>query len=286
MPNRPSNSDMAFVFAHMDRPETLGVMRRIHLSLLLLLLAGAGQAATYTLAIEPSDSSSRLEQLYRPLADYLSQSTGETFEIQLAPNYLAYWQRIKKGGAYDFIIDSPHLTDYRIKHQNFLPLMRANGDMSFSVVTLKQSADIKAEGLVGKNVASLGPPSLPYLLFHKLYPNPMRQPKLVAVDGASEAIDKLRSGEALAAVIPTSVAASTDDVIAIAETERVPNLALSAAPTVPAHLRTSVVNALGTALSNPEIATLLQTLGVAELTPVNTEDYVGQAALLEGMWGF
>lgn len=277
---------MAFVFAHKDPHGPIMGMRRVVPLLLLLLLANTGHAATYTLAIEPSDSSSRLQQLYRPLADYLSHATGETFQIQLAPNYLAYWQRVKKGGAYDFIIDSAHLTDYRIQHQHFVPLMRGAGDVSFSVVTLKKSAGVKAEALVGKNVACLGPPSLPYLLFHKVYPNPLRQPKLVAVDGASAAVDKLRSGGAIAAVIPSRIAATTDDVIVIAETEAVPNLALSVSPTVPAHVRAAVVEALGAAPNDREITKLLQTLGIEELTPVNANDYTGQASILEGMWGF
>lgn len=277
---------MAFVFAHQEHAFIHRAMRFLLVIPVFLSLAAISEAATYTLAIEPSDSPSRLQQLYRPLADYLSRNTGETFEVQLAPNFLAYWQRVKKGGVYDFIIDSAHMTDYRIKEQQFVPLMRGADNVTYSVVTLKSGANTEPKALVGKNIASLGPPSMPYLLFHKLYPNPLRQPKLVPVDGASAAIDELRSGKAVAAVIPTRVAQQTDDVIVIAETEAVPNLALSAAPTVPAHLQARVVEALNNASSDPEIVELLQNLGISEMISVNAADYQGQASLLEGMWGF
>ncbi|MCB1734455.1 MAG: PhnD/SsuA/transferrin family substrate-binding protein [Gammaproteobacteria bacterium] len=277
---------MAFVFAHRNPDSPQRLVRRFLVIPLFFVLVSVSDAATYTLAIEPSDSPSRLQQLYRPLADYLSRSTGETFEVQLAPNFLAYWQRVKKGGAYDFIIDSAHMTDYRIKEQKFVPLMRGAGNVTYSVVTLKSGAGTEAKALVGKNVASLGPPSMPYLLFHKLYPNPLRQPKLVPVEGASAAIDELRSNNAIAAVIPSQVAQHTDDVIVIAETEAVPNLALSASPTVPAHIQARVVEALNNASSDPEIVELLDQLGISEMTPVDAAQYQGQASLLEGMWGF
>ncbi len=242
-------------------------------------------AATYSLIIEPSANPSRTQQLYQPLADYLSAQTGNTFEIKTAQNFQTYWQRVKRDVSYDFILDSAHMTDYRIKHHAYVPLVKLLNQANYSLVTVKQNAISDSKKLVGKPVASLSSPSMEYLQLSQLYPNPMRQPLHKESHSASESIQMVMDNKAIAAIIPSDQVDDFPNLTIIINSKDIPQQALSASPNTPKDIRLQVSKALIEATQSTRGKDMLHRSGLNGFEPATVDLYKGYSAMLEGLWG-
>ena len=75
------------------------------------LVATPALAADYILAVEPNYPPAQAEQVYKPLLDYLSKSTGHTFRLKAATNYHVYWRDLRSGSKTSFLIALSQLAD-------------------------------------------------------------------------------------------------------------------------------------------------------------------------------
>jgi len=268
---------------------SMGCLRSISLktgAMLLLLLTSSVQAATYTFVVQPILPPDRTIKAFTPLTDYLSKQTGHTIKLVTSLNFLSYWQNMKKPGKYDFILDAAHLTDYRLKRMNFKVLAKRADAVSYTLVTGEEAAIIEPEELIGKSLATIGSPSLGMLRLEEMFPNPLRQPVIIEVDNSLDSIKKVIDGKALAAIVPTPMVGGFPELLTIVTTEQVPHTAVSAAPNVPADVRTAVRKALLEADKTDSGKKMLDEINFSSFEKTNASTYEGFAGLLEGVWGY
>jgi len=254
--------------------------------LLLLVLTPTVQAATYTFVVQPIYSPQKTIEAFTPLTNYLSNKTGHTIKLVTTINFLSYWQTMRKPGKYDFILDAAHLTDYRLKRMNFKVLAKRADAVSYTLVTNENSAIIDPEELIGKSLATIGSPSLGMLRLEEMFPNPLRQPVIIEVDNSLDSIKKVLNGKAQAAIVPTPMVGNYPNLLTIVTTEQVPHTAVSAAPNVPADVRTAVRKALIDADKTEDGKVMLAAINFPAFQKTNAAAYEGFAGLLEGVWGY
>jgi phosphonate transport system substrate-binding protein len=265
----------------MDKTRLLGLLA------MLLICSNISHAEEYHLAIQPILPQKELVNDFQPLADYLSQATGHTISIHTERNFLFYWTKMRKGReGFDLVLDAAHFTDYRIKNQGYKVLTKFPDTVSFSVVTGEDSFILDAEELIGSRVATLPSPSLGALRLEEMYPNKMRMPHFVWEYNTTVVIEKLRSGEIDAAIIPSRLASTYSDLNIVLTTEPVPHMGLSASPDVPEDVASKIQSALLNADKTPEGKKLLEALRLQAFQPADADTYDGYSRLLEGVFGY
>ena len=110
----------------------------------MLLTTPSLHAAEYRLTVEPSYPVEQAEDVYRPLLQYLSASTGHTFRLDVPRNYHFHWRDMRQNAPTDFAFEEAHFTDYRAQRFGFTPLAR----------TAAQTADTATASPSGSAVTS------------------------------------------------------------------------------------------------------------------------------------
>ncbi len=245
------------------------------------------QAAEYSLAIQPILSPEVIKKNYQPLADYLSKETGHTITIKTQRNFLFYWTKMRKGKkGFDLVLDAAHFTDYRIKTQGYTVLAKLPDTVSFSIVTSEDNFILDEEELIGLRVATMPSPSLGSLRLEELFSNPMRIPIYIWESNTTVAVEKIISGKIDAAIIPTRLASTYDNLNIVLTTEPVPHMGLSASPEVPADVIEKIRLALVNASTTDNGKKMLAALKVDKFEPATSETYDGYSDLLKEVFGY
>jgi len=271
----------------------LGKPRRTSLAMLVigsLQLAGmsGAVAANYTFAIEPSYRPDRTAEIYKPLLDYLDKSTGHHFTLVTSRNYHFYWRDIHTTTKTDFAFDEAHIADYRITHDNYVPLVRTAEPTSYTLVTSDPDLGKKGpQGLVGHSIITMPSPSLGYVLLLELYPNPVSQPDIRSTAAAwRDAIDSAFGGDVDAAIIPTWLKGQYPNLIPVKTTRPFPGACVTAGAQVPDDVKEKVRDALLKLDTDEKTATVLIELGVSKFVPAVPKDYAGSEKLLKNYMGY
>ena len=245
------------------------------------------QAANYSLAIQPILSQDEIKKNFKPLADYLSKETGHNITISTQRNFLFYWTKMRKGKkGFDLVLDAAHFTDYRIKAQGYTVLAKLPDTVSFSIVTSEQNFILDEEELIGLRVATMPSPSLGSLRLEELFTNPMRIPIYVWELNTTAAVENVVSGKVDAAIIPTRLASTYDNLNIVLTTDPVPHMGLSASPDVPAEVTEKIRQALVNAGTTENGKKMLASLKVDSFEPANSETYDGYSELLKEVFGY
>lgn len=259
-----------------------------HLILTAAIALGAinhAYAETFTLAVQPILPAAQTAKAYKPLSDYLAKKTGHKFELVTSPNFLAYWQEMKKG-QYHFVIDGAHLTDYRIQKLGYKPLVKVLDVVSFSLVTGPDTLVFEATELVGKPVATLASPSAGALIIEQLFNHPIRQPVPIEVTNAQEAVNKVLSNEVNAAIIPTPMVGANPDLNVVTTTDQFPHIAISASRTVTDEVASAVTKAMLEASETPDGQQMLSKINFPGFEKATAELYHGRSDILKSVWGY
>lgn len=242
------------------------------------------------LGIQPVLSEQQTKTAFQPLADYLGKAAGRTIVIRTRPNFLAYWDDVRKGGVFDLILDAAHFTDYRIKKQGYHVLAKVPDSVSYSLIVSDKTPVIDPTELIAKRVATLGVPSIGAARLHAMYPNPARQPTMVEVNSVELGIKLLVEGKVFAAILPTPVVsqqmAQGGGITVVVTTEPIPHIGLSAAPTLDQATRDKLRTALLNAGQTPEGRSMLQAIGFEKFDPATPAIYDGQSKILRDYWGY
>lgn len=248
-----------------------------------LILSPMLQAAEWWLSVQPVLSPERIKKAYTPLADYLSRQTGEIIRIKTHRNFLTYWASMQKMDGFDFVLDAAHFTDFRLQHMNYHLLARLPDTVSFSLVTRDDNLVFDTEELLLKKIATLAPPSVGALRMLQLFPDPMRQPRIVYARDSEDAAQKVIQGKAFAAMIPSALVSRFERLNTVLTTDPLPHMGFSASPEVPQKLRLSVAQALLRASLTPAGQKMLNRLNLPPFMPAKASDYRGYARLLDIM---
>ncbi len=269
------------------------VAARIWLTAALLWAApGVVVAAndSLVLLIQPILSAERTKQAFQPLADYLGRSADVRCVIATRPNFLAYWDTVRRREGYDLVLDAAHFTDYRIRKMGFHVLAKIPDSVSYTLLVPDTNPVIDPMELVGKSVATLGPPSIGAARLNSMFPNPARQPVIVEVQSVEEGMDLVLKRRVAGAILPTPIVsrqmAGGGGISVVATTEPIPHIALSAAPTVPSAVRERIRAALLSAHRVPDGQRMLAAIGFERFDPATPDMYADHGAILREYWGY
>jgi len=245
------------------------------------------KAAEYSLAIQPILPQEEIKKTYQPLADYLSEVTGQTITITTQRNFLFYWSKMRKHKkGFDLVLDAAHFTDYRIKKQGYTVLAKMPDTVSFSIITRDDKFILDPEELISLRVATMPSPSLGALRLEELFTNPMRIPIFVWELNTTVAVDNVISGKVDAAIIPTRLASTYDNLNIVMTTEPVPHMAFSSSPDVPVEIQDKIRQALINANTTKSGKAMLTKLKLDHFDPATNETYDGYADLLKDVFGY
>jgi hypothetical protein len=253
----------------------------------LLLYISIGQAAEYSLAIQPILSPDEIKKSYQPLADYLSKETGQTISISTHRTFITYWNEMrKKKKGFDLVLDAAHFTDYRIQNLGYKILAKLPDTVSFSIVTKEDNFILDVNELISSRIATMPSPSLGALRLEDLFPNPMRIPNYVWKLNSAVAAENVLSGKVDAAIIPTRLTSTFEGLNTVMTTEPVPHMALSASPDVPQDVAEKIRMVLLNASSTAEGQKMLSLLKVDKFETSDDTAYSGYSALLKDVYGY
>ena len=246
-------------------------------------------AADINFGVQPILDQKRAREVFEPLAQYIARATGKTVSLKTSYDFADYWLKLKSGSSYDLVLDGPFYTDYLIKEQKFVPLVKVPGVVSHSLVAAPTAAFFGPEDLVGKRVATLIPPAPAGLLLARMFPQPTRQPFIVPTKSSEEALEMVIAGKAEAAMVPTPLVAAAmsqgKELMTVTVSTQIPHITLSASSSIDADTRLKIRAALLAAAQTPQGQAMLQAAGFREgFEPTQAELYVGYSEYLTQHW--
>lgn len=248
------------------------------------------QPGDVVLAIQPVLSETQTRAAFQPFADYLSQVSGRRVTIATRPNFMAYWDTLRKGAGYDLVLDAAHFTDYRVQKLGFTVLAKIPDSVSYSLIMRDDDPAFDPAELVGRRIATLGTPSIGAARLNAMYPNPVRQPIAVEVSSAEEGMTLLLAKKVEAAILPTPIVsqrmAQGGGIAVITTTDAIPHIALSAGPSVDKATQERIRRGVLDAAKTPAGQAMLKQIGFERFDPATAAIYTGQANTLKQYWGF
>lgn len=276
---------MRYLAAHRRRLGALAVC-----ALLMLPSAHADEAKPLVLLVQPILSAEQTIKAFMPLCRYLGAVAARSCRVQVMPNFLSYWDLVRRNDGVDIVIDAAHFTDYRAQKFAFDVLAKIPDTVSYSLVVAEDKLIFDPTELTGKRIATLGPPSIGAARLAGMFPNPVRQPIIIEVDSAEEGMRRLLSGKVEAAILPTPIVsrqmAQGGGVAVVMTTEPIPHIALSVSPKIEPRLRKQFRDALLTADDTEAGRAMLKDIGFPRFDPANPALYAGQANILREYWGY
>ena len=254
-------------------------------SLLLSALPAAAED-TLKMAIAPFLPEAELNEVYTPVADYLSRRLGETVELQLFPNYLSFWEATRSGSDFDIALDAAPVTDFRVQRQNWQVIARFDGEVTQSLVTREDDLVLSPKELVNERVAVQPSPSVGALVLYQLFPNPVQQPVLVFERTNRDVATAVLEGKARAGVIPTPLVGGYPGLYPVVTTEPLPFLGFSVSPELDERVRDALQQALLSFAETEEGQRILEEQQLTDIVPATNRYYAGNAELLVGTYGY
>lgn len=250
----------------------------------------AEEGGKIVFATAPTHSEEETIRLYTPLMDFLSQKLETPFVLETAKNFVDYSVKMRSG-KYDMIFDGPHLTGWRVDNIGHEPLARLPGTIRIVVVAKEDSPVNSLEELVlGRaKVCAFTSPNMLTMAFLSHFPNPVRQPTLLRVQGFQGLVECLRSGKGEVAVLRDKLWNKMDQSglkLVAAPKDGYPERTFSISTEVDAPLRARIREALLSEEGQQASQAILQRFKKDKLIGAETADYVGLGKLLNSVWGF
>jgi hypothetical protein len=257
------------------------------LGLVLALIVTPSLAAEYTLAVEPNYPPAQAQEVYKPLLDYLSRTTGHTFKLKTATNYHVYWRDLRSNAKTDFAFEEAHFTGFRVDRLGFTPLVRTIESTRYTLLADAAVAEGGISGLIGYRVVSMPAPSMGYLLLGELYKNPIAQPEIMSVAANwRDGVEMVFAQETEGAMVPNYIASQYPNLVTVSESREFTGRALSAGGTVPADVRRAVVDAMLKLHEDNALYEVLAELGTTQFVAATSAEYGDTERLLRGVFGY
>lgn len=172
----------------MNRQCPLRLGRQVFGVFLVALFCCGSASAELILTAPPRETAEDGEKLYGPLAKHLSELLAEPVVYQHPKTWRNYTSKMKKD-KYDIIFDGPHFAAWRIENLSNAPSAKLPGALQFVLVVRNTDTGVKKPtDLIGSKICTLPPPNLGAVTLYSMYPNPVRQPTFVLVQGGMKEI--------------------------------------------------------------------------------------------------
>jgi len=238
----------------------------------------------------PRDNAERSQEVFGPIAEYLSKATGKKVVYQYPGTWGVYQGTMQKGG-YDLLYDGPHFNGWRLTKLQHNVLVKIPGELVFVVMVKKDAANITdIKQVAGHTVCANAPPNLGTLTLFSQFDNPSRQPVIVNTDGWDNIYKGLIAGKCMAALVPKNVWEKRDknrvETKVIFKSKPLPNQAFSAGPHISKEDQAKIAQALTSREAAGPTEKLRQEYSVANLAPAVNQEYIGLGELLKNEWGY
>lgn len=238
----------------------------------------------------PRENAQVAQEIYGPVADYLSQALGRKVVFKHSNNWLTYQTDMQRG-AYDLVFDGPHFNAWRATRMQHAPLARLPGDLRFVVAVKKDNDKIQdIKGLNGRGVCAMSTPNLGTLTLLGQFENPSRQPVIMTTEGWDNVYKGLIDGRCQAAVLPQQNLERFDRgnfTRIVYRSKPLPNQAFSAGPRVTAEEQARIIQALTAPEAHTALTRLRDTYAAeGGLVAADKREYAGMAAMLKDIRGY
>lgn len=238
----------------------------------------------------PRESRAKGQEVYQPIADFLTQATGTKFVYRYPDNWLSYQSEMRKD-VYDLVFDGPSFVGWRMAKQQHVPLLKVPGNLMFVVIVRKDNQKItRLKSLAGHIVCGFAPPNLATLTVLYEFDNPVRQPMIVEVKGFRAAYDgvvnKKCVGGMLQARLFEEYNKDAQETRVVFKSAPLPNQALSAGPRIPPVLRDKIIEALLSPAGKVATQKLREEFKGQDLMLAKPEEYQGLGRLMRDVYGF
>ena len=283
---------MYSVFCLSSRPSAT-LHRVVAGALLMLCLAlstARAEVSELVLGVAPLLDETETQTQFQPLCDYLANAAHLPCRISTRPNFLAYWETMRRGKEYNLILDEAHFTDYRAQKMGYIVLAKIPNTVTYSLIVPRTSKLDDPARLVGRRIATLGIPSMGAALLNGLFTKPSKQPIPVEVDNAAEGFALLRDVKVAAAILPTPLV--REEIVrgapfrVLLSTAPLPHMGFSAASDISPELRQVLRQALLNANKTDAGRAMLASIGIERFDPANATVYAGQGRILKEYWGY
>jgi len=242
------------------------------------------------LGISPLLGESETRAQFQPLCTYLTATTQHPCRIVAQPNFLAYWEAMRRNQSYNLLFDDAHFTDYRVQKMKYTVLAKLPYTVTYSLAVPRNVKIHDPARLVGRRIATLGIPSMGAALLNGLFPQASKQPIPVEVDHADEAFSLLREGKVESVILPTQLIRQEmlrgANLRVLLSTAPIPHMGLSASPDLPPAVRDQIRSALLNAQKSEAGRSMLAEIGAERFDPANATVYKGHGRILQQYWGY
>ncbi len=263
---------------------------RSWLLFLITLLGALPVQAELILSSAPRDTREKEEEIFKPIADLLSKTTGEKVTFRYGDNFLVYQSEMRKGG-YDIALDGPQFVGWRMAKLGHVPLVKFPGNLTFVAIAKNDQDKIKdLKDLAGRTVCAFPSPNLATLTVLYEFGNPSRQPLIVEVQTFPDAYKGVKSGKCVGGILQAKLYQDLDKEAKAAKvlftSKPLPNQAFSAGPRLTPEKRERVTQTLLSAEGAAATQKLREAYKVQALAQATVEEYQGLGKLLRDVWGF
>lgn len=262
-------------------------------ALLLPILGSAAEKDVITMTTAPTQSVEETHKLYGPLAEYLSEATGKQVKLVPVRNFLEYTSKMRKD-EFDIIFDGPHFVSWRMRHTEHVPLARLPGELVFMAAVKDGGTISEIDQLVGKKVCAVNSPNLATLMVLDAFPNPVRQPVIVSERSFKGAMQCLKDGKGVAAILPIKFwkkfekKGKTKGFRLLYSTKKqpLPPRSFSISKRVDAATREKLRQALLDSEGKPGAQPVLNSFRSKNFVAAKESEYLDLSRLLLSVWGF
>ena len=237
----------------------------------------------------PTHSKAITREIYTPLINYLSKTTGKKIELVYPINFLDYSMKMRKG-QFDIAFDGPHFVSWRVKKFNDVPVARLEGEINIVVVIPKTETKFNTlSQLAGHKVCAFPSPNLLTMGFLNHFQNPMRQPILTYAKGFKGLQRCLESKKGKAMVLRKEFwNKMNQSAYKILDTQNIsyPERTLTIASRIDSNTRNAITNATLNPAATPYLQKLLGTFRKKALTSASANEYNEIYKILAPVWGF
>ena len=239
----------------------------------------------------PKENAERSNEIYGPIAEYLSNAIGKKIVYQYPGTWGVYQGTMQKGG-YDLVYDGPHFNGWRMSKLQHNVLVRIPVDLAFVALVKKDATNINdIKQLAGHTVCAHAPPNLGTLTLLSQFDNPARQPVIKSMDGWDNIYKGFIAGKCTGVLLPAKLwekknSQNTIQTKVIFRSKVLPNQAFSSGPRISKEDQAKIAQALVSKEAAGPTEKLRQEYSVASLIPALREEYVGLGDLLKNEWGY
>lgn len=93
--------------------------------------------STYTLSVVPRLPAVRLQQIWQPIASYLSSETGRNIQLRIPSNFKQFEIEVRNGGP-DFVFINPYEMVIAHQRQGYIPLVKSGSKLLKGILVTRK----------------------------------------------------------------------------------------------------------------------------------------------------